>query len=441
MASRASTASTPSRRHESGGGSAKPAEAGTGHLADAVVELADALLAGDASDHMLELVAARARHLVDGDAAWVARSATDGSTLLLVAGNGEEARDLVGHLLVLSDPVHTAALTAGETVVVEDLATDVAVHGSVEWRGLGQAIVVPLHGRRVQLGALVVRADARRPRFDQERAEVLELYASAAASAVEASLARAARDRRPLEVLRRAALPSRLPSVPGVRLAARYSPAGQGARVGGDWFDVAIRKDGGVALVIGDVAGSGLAACALSVQIRNSLRAFLLEGHAPAAALSRVDAIYEVLETDGERVPMATACAIVLDPQHRRLRYALAGHFPPVVIDAQPARWLERLRPGPPLGVVSGGARYHDFRVSLEPSTTIALLSDGLVERRNEDLGLGMARVVATLDALTTRNVRGKPFNSDLERLADCVFEVLDSGGDDRSLLLCRIAG
>ena len=287
------------------------------------------------------------------------------------------------------------------------------------------------------MSAAISRGPLRRP--SRPIATACWPRASAAASAVEASLARAARDRRPPEVLRRAALPSRLPSVPGVRLAARYSPAGQGARVGGDWFDASVRKDGSIALVIGDVAGSGLAACALSVQIRNSLRAFLLEGHAPGAALSRVDAIYEALETDGERVPMATTCAVVLDLPTRRLRYALAGHFPPLVSDARTARWLERLRPGPPLGVAAGGARYHDARITLEPTTTIALLSDGLVERRNEDLGLGMARVVATLDALTARSVSGKPFNSDLERLADCVFEALDSGGDDRSLLLCRL--
>jgi anti-sigma regulatory factor (Ser/Thr protein kinase) len=193
-----------------------------------------------------------------------------------------------------------------------------------------------------------------------------------------------------VEMLQRSLLPDRLPILPGVRIAARYLPGG--ADVGGDWYDAIPLDDGRVGLAMGDVVGHGLGAASLMGQLRHAARAYALEGHSPPAVLDRLDRLVRSLPG----AQMATLLYMVVDSDLVTVRFASAGHVPPLVVgpDAE-ARFLEGA-PNPPLGVFDSSG-HEELTVKLEPGSTIVLYTDGLVEERGVsiDAGLDALRLAA----------------------------------------------
>jgi len=183
-------------------------------------------------------------------------------------------------------------------------------------------------------------------------------------------------------VLQHSSLPAELPTLPGWRLEARYRPA-DGGSVGGDWYDAFELPDGRTALVIGDVAGHGLPAASAMNQLRNGLRTLLLEHRDVATAAAGLDRLARTLLTDD----MATLLVGILqvDPGTGAgsVDYVCAGHLPPVVADAQGARFVEVVR-NPPVGAMREAVRAG--RVDLAPGESLLLYTDGLVERRGTRL-------------------------------------------------------
>ena len=193
------------------------------------------------------------------------------------------------------------------------------------------------------------------------------------------------------ETLQRSLLPERLPTLPELQLAGRYVPAGGELRVGGDWYDAIPLADGHVVLAIGDVAGHGIRAATAMGQVSHALRAYASEGHGPAALLRRLDA----LVTAGG-IDMVTCQLALLDPVTGHLRWASAGHLPALVVADGAARRLE----GPvchPLGVVPA-SRYEESATQLGDGESLVLYTDGLVERRGEDIDAGIDALAAALD-------------------------------------------
>jgi PAS domain S-box-containing protein len=183
-------------------------------------------------------------------------------------------------------------------------------------------------------------------------------------------------ERKRADVLERSFVPERLPEIPGVRLAARFIPGGTGVEVGGDWYDVLEIGDGSIGLAIGDVAGRGVQAAAVMAQLRNALRAYVFESHSPAIALERLNGLAWTL--DGV---MATLIYLSFDPGSGRMRFANAGHLPP--LRAKPdgsTLFLEEGR-SPPLGA-RAATSYKEAEYVLEPGSTLILYTDGLVEKR-----------------------------------------------------------
>jgi anti-sigma regulatory factor (Ser/Thr protein kinase)/anti-anti-sigma regulatory factor len=194
--------------------------------------------------------------------------------------------------------------------------------------------------------------------------------------------------------LQEALLPTALPVLPRVRIAARYLVAGQEQAAGGDWFDAIPLEGGAVALVVGDVVGHGVAASAAMGQLRAVLAELLAAEDDLGQVLRRTDAF-------AARMPslrVATLALMVLDPATGTLRYTTCGHPPPLVIGLDGrARYLEGTGTGP-LGtgsppVLASGA--------LGPGELVLLYSDGLVERPDRTIAEGMAElaVVATAAA------------------------------------------
>jgi len=200
------------------------------------------------------------------------------------------------------------------------------------------------------------------------------------------------------------ALLTALPSPPGLDVAARYSPAARAHQVGGDWYDAFVLPDGATALVIGDVTGHDLGAAAAMGSLRSMLRALAFEHPAsPAEAVQRLDRAAVGL---GSPTLTTIVCAVVdpaddgaddgADGGARTLRWTCAGHLPPLLL--LPDRRVEDLgrRPEVLLGVAPESPR-SDHVVRLPPGAVLLLYTDGLVERRGEDVDLGIARLAAAL--------------------------------------------
>ncbi len=188
--------------------------------------------------------------------------------------------------------------------------------------------------------------------------------------------------------LQHAIMPGGAPNVAGVEVATRYQPA-SGAEVGGDWYDVFALGGGRVALVVGDVEGHDIVAAALMGQLSSALRVSLLSRDGPATALKDADRFMASL--GGGR--MATAVVAILDPAAAALTFASAGHPPPFAVTAgDPSIRVVEAEPEPPLGVLADGSRA-EHRTVLRPAETLLLYTDGLVERRGEDIWAGVDRL------------------------------------------------
>jgi anti-sigma regulatory factor (Ser/Thr protein kinase) len=201
-------------------------------------------------------------------------------------------------------------------------------------------------------------------------------------------------------------LPQSLPDLPGVSLAAHFRAGGHGIEVGGDWYDVIPLAGGRVGLVVGDVAGRGVAAAARMGQLRSVARAYALEGHAPAAFAQRMNVYHRALSPD----ELTTLVYAVIEPDVGRLRFVNAGHPPPLLV---PGRGTPRLLEGvtPPLGV-SDLPVHPETVVDFPPGSAVVLYTDGLVERRGEGVDTGLRRLLSAaggsrdgLDALRERVV------------------------------------
>jgi chemotaxis family two-component system sensor kinase Cph1 len=188
--------------------------------------------------------------------------------------------------------------------------------------------------------------------------------------------------------LQRTLLLEQLPQVPGVALAARYTPSSSDV-VGGDWYDLVLLPSGRMSVVLGDVAGHGLGAAAITAQLRHALRAYLLTSAGPAAALARLNELAAFLLPE----ELATAIVAELDPRTGEVMVASAGHLPVLVLDGSGARLVDDAR-GPALGMTSS-AQYGATRLTLQGDDRLVVFSDGLVETRHEDLQVGLDAVTA----------------------------------------------
>jgi anti-sigma regulatory factor (Ser/Thr protein kinase) len=203
------------------------------------------------------------------------------------------------------------------------------------------------------------------------------------------------RQRSVATTLQRALLPQALPQLHGIALSSQYRPGGREVDVGGDWYDAFALPGGRVGLVIGDVAGRGAAAAAVMGHVRTTVSALAREGADPGVVLERADHHLQTTYGSGE---MVTCCYLVLDAGDGTLRYANAGHLPPVLVWPTDVTLLGGAL-GPPLGLISDASR-STIQVDVPDGATLVLYTDGLVERRSQSIDNGLARLRAAVHAL-----------------------------------------
>lgn len=199
------------------------------------------------------------------------------------------------------------------------------------------------------------------------------------------------RHRETAVTLQRSLLPQELEQPDDLRIAATYQPGGTDAAVGGDWYDVITLGAGRTALVIGDVMGRGVRAAAVMGQLRTAVRAYARLDLPPHEVLQLLDGL--AAEIDASQI--ATCVYAVHDPNEGLLVYSSAGHLPILVRDEEGTVHRAADPTGPPLG--TGGWVHTSGTIPLPPGSTAVLYTDGLVERRSEDIDEGVAALARAL--------------------------------------------
>lgn len=390
----------------------------------ASVDLAEAVLTGDEPPKLLGGGAPHLRR--------VAVAAADGiwPAPLLQPGAAAPA---------LPDVPNLRLIQAGEVLVADRAAVCDPVHDPrliemyVPEDGHSMA-AAPLYARGLLLGAVIVWRTHHATAFDDQDGSLLGQIASRAALGVD-NARRYTREHRAAVALQQRLLPPATTDTPAARTAGVYLPAGGGAEIGGDWFDVLPLPSLRSAFVVGDVIGHGLPAAATMGRLRTAIHTLAELELDPAELLIHLDDLVQRLASEsGEHQDTvgATCLYAVYDPVTRHCTLASAGHPPPVVIDPDStSSRTVHVSPGPPLGV--GGMPFENVAFELAPGSVLALYTDGLVGIDDFD-GDGTPRSLQAHLAAQCRT--GRP----LAEIGSAVVAASSSSAprDDVALLLAR---
>ncbi|MGC9495774.1 SpoIIE family protein phosphatase [Streptomyces sp. WG7] len=336
-------------------------------------------------------------------------------------------------------PAHTPffqCMTTGEPVLVPRISEEMghSIASQFEKRDIRPLItgrsmlLVPLKARDVVLGFMILLRHPERPVFnDMDRVTGAELAARAGLVLDNARMY--TYQENVAETLQDSMLPHIPEHMAGCDISTRYLPGTLLGRVGGDWFDSVKLPGARTALVVGDVMGHGLNSAAMMGQLRTAVQTMAGLDLPPAQLLRHLDDLARRL---GD-THLATCLYVVYDPIAGELHLANAGHIPPVLVRAQDgAGELLDLPTGAPIGV--GGVPFETVRVRVEPGDRLVMCTDGLVEVRGEDIGVGLATLCESA---------AHPAAS-MDDACDTIIRALGTHGgrrDDVALLMARLGG
>ncbi|MFI8951653.1 SpoIIE family protein phosphatase [Streptomyces sp. NPDC053750] len=209
-------------------------------------------------------------------------------------------------------------------------------------------------------------------------------------------------------------------TVPDLQVAVRYRPAETEQLVGGDWYDAVMLPNGLVLLCVGDVAGHGIEAATSMVVLRNALRGLAVTGAGPGQLLSWLNIVAHHL-TGGVT---ATAVCGLYDPARRTLRWARAGHLPPVLVRGAQVGPLPLVR-GMLLGAAPEAA-YEEAELQLAAEDTLLMYTDGLIERRDRSVEESLTQLLSTV----------RPTPNTLDQHLDRLLTYSRSDTDDDTCLV-----
>ena len=333
--------------------------------------------------------AAQGRDALGADSAWVALLDEQRRALDLAHAAGHAA-DTLQRFQSLPLDAELPLAEAARTTSPLWLESAEAIFGPYprfrEVRPQAQsAALLPLADGGVALGAIGLVFDRQRTFGPHDRDYLLTLTRLCGQALGRARVYQTEHDL--ASTLQQALLPESLPRADGLEIAVRYLPA-EGSAAGGDFYDAVELPGGRLGIAVGDIVGHGAEAAAAMGQLRSALRAYALEGRSPARLLQLLSRYADGVA--GARG--ATLVYAVVDPAAREVRYAAAGHPPPLLVSSNGrARYLEGAR-GVPLDRALGHV-YEDAVAAVPEGTTLVLYSDGAIERRGEPLDVGLGRL------------------------------------------------
>ncbi|MFI6074247.1 PP2C family protein-serine/threonine phosphatase [Actinoplanes sp. NPDC051343] len=379
--------------------------------------LTDAALSRlDVSDLLDELLD-RVRDLLDVDTAAILLLDEHSGQLVATAAKGLEDEVRRGFRAPVGRGFAGSIAASRQPRVLADVTPADVLNPVLIEKGIRSLLGVPIFAAGEVVGVLHVGTTAQR-RFTDD--DILLLQAAADRAGVAGQVRSRKLEQAAAVALQRSLLPNRLPSVPGVSLAARYVP-GHEFGVGGDWYDVFTLPSGHLGMVIGDVSGHGLASAVVMGRVRSALRAYALTTDDPAEVMTLLDRKVRHFEAGA----LTTALYATLSPDRTVMTVSSAGHLPPVLAVPESCARLAQIPVDPPLGIGRARRPRRSTSVDLPEGGLMLCYTDGLVERRDAPIDDG-------LDALTALVTADDP-----EQVCTTVMASLgsDQPGDDVALL------
>jgi serine phosphatase RsbU (regulator of sigma subunit)/CheY-like chemotaxis protein len=340
----------------------------------------------------------------------------DGQLCRMFASPADPVPVQKGGPVALAETAARLALRPGEDNAAVNISRQ-------QWQGLVPDTSlrgdICLAAARTKPGPPVLIAVDRAGIGHDEELQILRQFVQAVALAVDA-LRAFAEEHLVALTLQRSFLPAVLPEVPGLAMAARYTPASEQAEVGGDFYEALTVRDG-VLLAIGDVQGHSLRAATVMGELRHALRAFAEEGHSPLTISRLVGGVLRRYHPD----ILATICLALIDPASGELEIVNCGHIPPLVIAGSGASYHGQG------GLLLGMPMHdpHSERAVVPSGGTLLLVTDGLIEERNVALDDNLERL--RVAAERKRDV-------DVETFANYLLSEFGAREDDVALIALR---
>jgi PAS domain S-box-containing protein len=327
-------------------------------------------------------------------------------------------------------PLRMGHLAQEIVAELDDSVASAAYGRTLQLLGDGPGLLTPVVTGELVHAVITLTRSGGDAFTDDDVALMIEVAARVEVSLIAADHLQTQRET--AHALQAAALPSSLPSSSRLRLAASYQAASGASQIGGDWYDAFELETGRIALVVGDVAGHGLGAAALTVQIRNALRAHLFDAIGPLESLTRLSRLIATQEPGA----LATVVCAEIDPATGQVTWASAGHPAPIVISGEGTSAYLGGAPIPPIGcpIPAVAADDVEHRLTLDPGGRLLLFTDGLFERRNVALDIGLTHLMI----LAEQTVSG---SDPADACGSILRGMLSDTHDDVCLLICDFVG
>jgi putative methionine-R-sulfoxide reductase with GAF domain len=349
----------------------------------------DTALSGLGVGELLDELLDRVRDLLGVDTAGILMLDVHARQLIATASKGLEDEVRQGFRVSVGRGFVGRVAEVRQPVILPEVRPGDVVSPIMREQGITSLLGVPMLAGNTLVGVLHV--GSRTPRvFTDDDVHLLQLVADRASLAGQVRSHKL--DQAAAVALQRSLLPTELPRVPGVELAARYVP-GHDFGVGGDWYDVFSLPSGWLGVVIGDVSGHGLSSAVVMGRVRSALRAYALISDDPAQVLTLLDRKVHHFETGN----LTTALYAMISPDRSTVHVSLAGHLPPILAAPGQPAVVPDIPVGPPLGIGRAPANRCTTVIDLPPGATLVCYTDGLVEQRGEIIDVGIKRLTAVV--------------------------------------------
>ncbi|NNL48718.1 MAG: SpoIIE family protein phosphatase, partial [Acidimicrobiia bacterium] len=286
--------------------------------------------------------------------------------------------------------------------ILEEAGLDAVQRSQVEEIGIQSYLVVPLRVSDRIIGTLSVGGAIGARPYGQDDLDLAERIADRAGVAIHNAIQFTQRTKI-AKVLQRSLLPAGFPNIAGCQMAGTYRSAGEGLDVGGDFYDVFQIDSSRFGIAIGDVSGKGHEAAAITALTRHTIRAAAVTISNPHEVLLAANEVLLGQATESRFCTAAFGIATVRKPGHLSLRFANAGHLPPLV-----ARLDGTIEPIESSGVLLGmfpDASFEDVSVEMKPGEVFLLYTDGLTDVMINGEFLGDDWLRAELASVRERSV------------------------------------